>query len=255
MAGWIAAGAAVVGDIMSSTGQQQTNRTNMALQKESENWQTQMSNTAVQRRVKDLQTAGLNPLLATGEAASVPSLGPTTVSNPNASFGNLGTQVQSAQMIQQQKNLLAAQTNKTISETPDSDPFAVVQGPDGLPEVTVHGGPNHILGNLSAQATAQTIQNNQATVNLINAQVNSVGKDIDNKQIQNEILQMDAKTQRALLKTAIDAQNALNKAAAAGAGNEATIKASKWGLIIEAINSVLGHGTGGGAIFKSATGH
>lgn len=57
------------------------NATNVKLARENRDWQTQMDNTAVQRRVRDIVAAGGNPALAftNGGAAATPAVASPTV--------------------------------------------------------------------------------------------------------------------------------------------------------------------------------
>lgn len=79
----VASSAAAFGSqILGYFGQRETNATNRKIAREQMKFQERMSNTAHQRAVKDMQAAGLNPLLAAGASSSSPAGASTTVSNP-----------------------------------------------------------------------------------------------------------------------------------------------------------------------------
>jgi len=104
----IGAAGSLIGDSMSQSGQSGANQMNMdiaqmnnqfnsAQAQLNRDWETQMSNTAMQRRMADNKAAGVNPLLAVGQGgASSPMAGAASASgnpqmqNANTAFGNLG---------------------------------------------------------------------------------------------------------------------------------------------------------------------
>ena len=57
-------GGSLVSGLFGYAGQQSANRTNVKLAREQMAFQERMSNTSYQRAVKDMQAAGLNPMLA-----------------------------------------------------------------------------------------------------------------------------------------------------------------------------------------------
>lgn len=108
-------GAGAVSGLASYAGQSTANRVNLKIAREQMKFQERMSNTAHQRAMKDLSSAGLNPILAARHGASTPMGASATMQN------ELGPAVSSAldarrsvlemRNIQEQNNKLRADTD------------------------------------------------------------------------------------------------------------------------------------------------
>lgn len=95
--------------------QRQANKTNVALQREQQSWEEQMSNTAVQRRAADIEAAGGNRALAftNGQEASTPTVTPARIDAPRIDPVNIGT----AMLLKTQIDNIRAQTANTQAQT------------------------------------------------------------------------------------------------------------------------------------------
>lgn len=135
--------AALAGALLKNKGsaaaQQSANETNVFLNQENRQWMEDMSNTSYQRAVKDMQSAGLNPMLAysQGGASTPNAAAPTVQPVPRFAEGlgrgieqattsaqqgvNIAQGIQSIQQSQAATEQARAQTEKIKSETMERD--------------------------------------------------------------------------------------------------------------------------------------
>lgn len=102
--------AGVVGGLLGAKGQRDANRANLQIAREQMRFQERMSNTAVTRRMQDLQLAGINPILAGRYDATTPPGALATMGNVegagvSAAGAMAGTAMQARQLHQQLKNM------------------------------------------------------------------------------------------------------------------------------------------------------
>ena len=116
---WLAAAgiaADIFGSASSASGIRAMNQSNERIARENRGFQERMSSTARQRAVQDLKKAGLNPILATGAAASSPAGSTATMQNPNAPFEGTGTRGMAALHSAAQLKLVKQQADKVEAD-------------------------------------------------------------------------------------------------------------------------------------------
>jgi len=156
-----AIGGQILGGLVGGSSAKSQNKAQLRAAREQMAWQERMSSTAHQREVADLRAAGLNPILSVskgGPGASSPSGAMPQIQNEGAAALQGAASALALQQGEAQLNLIKAQTEKT-----------------------------------QAEATTEKLRPAMVTeqTNVQSQTFESIGRDIENKSIQNIGMQLD----------------------------------------------------------------
>ena len=111
---------AAVGGVIGGIGQSSANKANKKIAREQMQFQERMSNTAYQRAATDLESAGLNRILALGNPASTPGGASATMQSVTQQAANAVTKVpasaREAQMQRKQRDVMQSQIDQLVSQ-------------------------------------------------------------------------------------------------------------------------------------------
>lgn len=114
-------GGDIIGGLMGQSAQKEANEANIRLQRENRDWMERMSNSAYQRAIQDMKSAGLNPMLAISQGgASTPNASAATVEPVDAlakGVSSAGSAAMQALSLQQMQANTALTREKAKQET------------------------------------------------------------------------------------------------------------------------------------------
>ena len=194
-----------IGAFLNLAGTMDTNATNDNINMRNMSWQENLSNTAVQRRRKDMELAGINPILAANQGASTPSVSPIPMQNPGAGLNGVGANAMTAaaqiKNINADTDLKAANASLARAHVPNAPDSEIdVQDLDDPTKTNATPGvKNRNLGNYEQDEIASRIAVNKeaapemaARVGVDNASADQLKQAIVNAQAM--IPQINAQT-------------------------------------------------------------
>ncbi|WNK14601.1 MAG: DNA pilot protein [Microvirus sp.] len=168
-----AIGGPIVGALSTAYGAYSANKQNKQNQKKQFAQETDLANTAVQRRKADLEAAGFNPLLAVGSSAETPSAAPAHSENvAREAGGQLGGAFGSAmQAINMQASALQASAHADMTRS-------LIPGAADLQSAQT-----------SQANTASDV--NRSVRDKVNAEISNVKADTDLKGVQKSLVRVN----------------------------------------------------------------